>query len=326
MLKATLGMTTFVCIFAFCTGGETSERNDPTRPVCMDEDSTPAMKRALNDWIDVDFTNAPIDSVFRDLSRRFGVPIDFDDGTLVAAKIERDHPVTFKAARTKLAVVLEAIVSPHGLTAYDESDRFRIVEKEGHRRMNVVRFHPVADLILLPTGAWVDLGAEQVIQIIEDTVDRDVWEPNGGDATIQYYRTSISIIVNAPKVTHEKVHRLLGLLRKTRERTAQLLERHDLPSLEVALGEAGRVAVPPLGFFAPPSYPPAASVKAAMERFREMDASMQETSSKVYRLEMELEALKKASVPPPTPSPKANPASEMPMKKKAATSSGDPDF
>jgi hypothetical protein len=303
--------------------------DDLTRPIPLDDEPSPAMKKALNDWIDVDYSNVEIDAVFRDLSRRFGVPIEFDDATLVAAKIERDHPITFKATKTKLPTVLDAILSPHGLTAYDDADGFRVVERESQRRKNVIRFHPIADLILHSEGGWIDPGGVQIIQIIQDTVDRDVWEPNGGDATIQFYRTSISIIVNVPKDTQEKVHRLLGILRKTRDRSRELLARHDMPTLEQALLDADRVAVPPLGLFQPPAYPPAASVIATVDQVRQLNESLNDARSKLDRLTAEIEAMRKAAEvtkPPADSRQPLPPQSSSKRKKTPGTSDGDPDL
>lgn len=303
--------------------------DDLTRPVNLDEDPPLAMKKALNDWIDVDYSNVAIDSVLRDLSRRFGVRIEFEDATLVAAKIERDFPVTLKASRTKLPAVLEAILSPHGLTAFDDADGFQVVEKEWSRKPNVIRFHPIADLILLPNGSWIDPDGVQIIQIVQDTVNRDIWEANGGDATTQFYRTSISIIVNAPKDVHDKVHRMLGVLRKTRDRTRDLLARHDLPTLEQVLIDADRVAVPPLGLFQPPAYPPAASVIATVETVRQLNESLNDARSKLDRLTFEIEEMKKAAAvtKPPAESPPASPPNSSSKRKKTpGTSDGDPDL
>src|SRR5687768_2982197 len=220
-------------------GTSTSTRSefddDPALPLSFEEERTDAMRKALKQTIDVAFKNEPLESAIAQIAKRAGVSIHLDPVSLANAMVDRTQPVTVALSRIHLTSALEAILDPLNLTLDVRPDHFVVIDKESTRRTNVVRFYPVADLVLNRSGGWLDPDGAAISQIIYDTIDRDVWEPNGGDATIAFYPSGIALVINAARETHWKVFEMFGMLRQIREQTARLLERHDLPALEDAL-------------------------------------------------------------------------------------------
>ena len=315
-------------------GSTTSESavqdDDVTAPIPPEDVPSPAMKKAMNAVIDVELVNLPLGEALLQLSRRHGVDISFYDG-YSAKEIEayRNRTVTFSAKRTNLFAALQSIARELDLAVVNDSRSFVIYERnDSSARPRFVKFHPVADLVVHHTGGWIDPYAETVIQLIQDTVDRDIWEPNGGDCTIQFYRTTITLVVHCPRDTHEKVNRLLDLLRKTRERTIQLLERHNLPALEDILVQQDRAVGSPLGFYSPPQYPSASEIHGALSRLSTVDSAQNNLSSKVSELEREIQSLKTRLDPKPPQELKPIPSKpgEPPSPKKKKATTDDPDF
>ena len=62
-------------------------------------------------------------------------------------------------------------------------------------------------------GAPWDNGA-LLVNLIQNTIDPDVWRDNGGNASIHYYQPGRVLVINASQKTHEKTEDLLWKLRR----------------------------------------------------------------------------------------------------------------
>ena len=61
-------------------------------------------------------------------------------------------------------------------------------------------------------GAPWDNG-QLLVNLIQNTIDPDVWRDNGGNASIHYYQPGRVLVINASQKTHEKTEDLLWKLR-----------------------------------------------------------------------------------------------------------------
>jgi hypothetical protein len=307
------------------------ENDDPRRPVAAAFENTPAMRNALQATIDVDFKDLPLQESLVQVGTRLGVSVVLDGPSLKEAKVDPRRLVTVKANGMRATRILEMILHPLNLAAEEREDHFLVVEKSNVDRKRHVRFYPVADFVLDGSGGWIDPHGEMVSQIIIDLVDRDVWEPNGGDAVVAFFPATMALTVYAPRDTQEKVFELLGRLRQTREQTIRLLSQHNLPLLEDVLAKRDLGAERPLGAFEPPNYPPAAKLEAAMSRFDALETSHRETTMRLARIEADLQRIKE---PPmevvrpktarrPTAAPTPQPAPESPTRMKKKTDDSD---
>jgi hypothetical protein len=65
-------------------------------------------------------------------------------------------------------------------------------------------------------GAWPRDQGAALVEIIERTVAPQIWDINGGQATIIYYEPLRALVVSAPLDVHERVIGLLDGLRQAR--------------------------------------------------------------------------------------------------------------
>lgn len=65
-------------------------------------------------------------------------------------------------------------------------------------------------------GAWPGDQGPALVDLIERTIAPDIWDVNGGQATIVYYEPLRALVVSAPLEVHERVIGLLGDLRDAR--------------------------------------------------------------------------------------------------------------
>lgn len=294
-----------VAIFGIIVGATFSPReaafapaDDATLPLDF-EDQTPALRSALSKAIDVDFEKAPLQKAVAVLSQQAGVNIVLDLTSLASAKVAVDQPVSLQVKRVRLTTALELILDEFNLTAEVRSDVIVVVDRQSAKKLNVFRLYPVADLIVNPNGGWTDPEGRRLAQVVFDSVDRDLWEPNGGDCTISFVLQGLAFNINAPNETHRKVKSLLDAVRRMREQTARLLERSDLGALEQSLVETDKTSVSPIGFYQPLEYPPAAKVQGVVEILPAISQIASNALSLAQRLEGELNQLRKAPNPGP---------------------------
>jgi hypothetical protein len=265
--------------------------DDLTRPVTTDPDQTPAMTKALASWIDVDFRQTPLDQAVESLSRQLGASIVLDEASLANAMVGRNQPITLTMRRVRLTSAFDAMLRPLNLEVDLRPDHLLVVDRESTRRTNVVRSYPVADLALDGNGRWVDPNATALIRLIQDMVDRDIWEPNGGDALANFHARTVAVVVNAPPDTHRKVADFLRLLRLTRERTEALLADRRVTTLERALVELDQASDAPLKLEMPAPYPPAENVLDGLDRVASAEMRLQESAVRIESLESRLKSL-----------------------------------
>jgi hypothetical protein len=213
---------------------------DFTSPLSAEDVPSPAMNRALQTWIDVDFDNVPLREFAARLSAQVGVNIAIDVVGIEKAGGKRDQSVTARLQRVRLLSALEVALRPFNLAVDVRPDYLMIVDQKDVAKVNVQHAYPTADLMIDGTGRWLDPNGVSHVQLIQDLVDRDIWETNGGDATIQFHAPSISLAVNAPRETQRRVAAFLDLLRRTREQTIHLLRQRELAKLEQVLLDLDR--------------------------------------------------------------------------------------
>jgi hypothetical protein len=311
----------------------------PTEAIEFSEES-PAIRLAQSKLIDVDFEKTPLNQAMAFLARQTGINIILDARSLANAMVDKDQPVSLHLKRVRLTTAFELLLDDLHLMADFGPDVVMIVDRESTRRFNALKIHPIADLILNPNGGWIDPDGRRLAQVIQDAVDRDVWEPNGGDATISFVIQGIAFHINAPKDTHLKVKHVLDTVRRSRDQTARLLQRADIGALEQSLVESDRNSVSPIGMFAPEEYPPAAQIHSLIARCVQLSETAGSAYSLAQRHDGELAKLRKevdelnelckqlkpAPAPVSTLGPDRIPRPAPSKKQRKGESSNDSDF
>ncbi|HAC93067.1 MAG TPA: general secretion pathway protein GspD, partial [Planctomycetaceae bacterium] len=63
--------------------------------------------------------------------------------------------------------------------------------------------------------AMADFGS--LMTLVQQTIEPDSWQANGGTSTMLPYQANLSLIVSAPQTTHEKIADLLESLRRLQD-------------------------------------------------------------------------------------------------------------
>jgi hypothetical protein len=271
---------------------QTPRANDPTEPIDGREEQSAEMRAALSKWIDVDFEKVPFQQAVRKLSEQAGVSIVLDETSLANAMVDKNSVISLHVKRVRLTSALQLILDPLNLDADFRPDVVVIVDKESMKKTNVAKVYPVADLVIAPGRSQGDLHA-LLIRITEDLIDRDVWEPNGGDAQMEFFPNTLSMSVSAPLNTQRKVQSFFAMLRTCRSQTIQLLEERDLGKLEEVLVQLAAAPDAPIKLKLPPDYPTPAQIQNAMSEMADAKARADQAVSRVKYLESQVEALRK---------------------------------
>jgi hypothetical protein len=232
---------------AFSVGfpaGDSDDEEALFRPLSADPEPTPAMQTALASWIDVRFQATPFEAAVASLSKQVGVSIVVDPLLVGKNSVKLDHPVSFELQRVRLLSALEVLGRRFDLIADVRPDFIMLVER-GEDKTNVRRAYPAPDLLLDRNGKWIDYASSWLIALLQDCVERDVWEPNGGDATIMFHPSSMTLMVNAPRPVQQKVAEAFGLLRRGRDQTRRWIALRQTAPLEQVLSELERAYADP---------------------------------------------------------------------------------
>jgi hypothetical protein len=229
----------------------------------------------------LNYKETPLRELLADLSVRFKTSIHLDEQGLANAMVHAAVPVTISVSNVTLKAGLKLILQPLRLDAAPRDGLLVVTDLESLKKINVLVGYPVADLILSPRGGDVLDGSASLIRLITETVDKDVWEVNGGDGTVLYFRPALLFLINASPDTHEKVAELLAMLRKTQSRVNEILKNTQWRDRAELLS---KLKEPPVSLAVnpPASPPPEAALQIAAEAKRVADAAM--------RLSLRLEA------------------------------------
>lgn len=224
--------------------GDSDDEEVLLRPLSGEPEPTSAMRAALASWIDVRFQTTSFESAVASISKQVGVSIVIDPALVGRDAVKLEHPVSFELQRVKLLSALEVLGRRFDLVADVRPDFIMLVER-GEDKRNVCKAYPVPDLLLDRNGKWIDYASSWLIALLQDCVERDVWEPNGGDATIMFYPSSMTLMVNAPRPVHQKVAEAFGLLRRGRDQTRRWIALRQTVPLEQVLSELERAYADP---------------------------------------------------------------------------------
>jgi RNA polymerase sigma factor (sigma-70 family) len=168
-----------------------------------------AMREALESPVSVDFKDAPVRQIIKELATLTGLNLVADTRPLERDGLSLDTRLTVKLDRVTLKTCLKMILRQAGMTYVVENDEvIRVTSPEGARGNQMVRSLPVDDLVR-PDG-----NADALIKVITNTIRPDAWSTAGGSGTIEYYPVGRSLIVNQHPETLEQVEVLLEALRR----------------------------------------------------------------------------------------------------------------
>lgn len=192
---------------------------------------------------DVSFQDAPLDQIFGWLAELTPMSVTPRWRTLEYAGVERDQPITLEAHNLRLSqllwLILEEAGGPDLNLAYQASDNLLIIStEEDLKRTMLVKVYDAADLaVRVPdfrdaphisldqssagpfSGAQAsgregyDPGekgagdAQQIADVIVETIEPDSWSSNGGSGAIRVFRDLL--IVRNSVFVHQEIGGLI---------------------------------------------------------------------------------------------------------------------
>ena len=187
----------------------------PVDPTAAKKSARPSGGRqtrpaALDQPTDCRFVKTPLGEVASFFAKRHGTGVTLDEEALREAGIAFDAPVTAEVRGVSLAAALNLVLSQVGLTWTADAKGLRITTPQAAERAMVLVTYDLRGLV--PAGNAADL--QNLIDILQMTVDPRTWEDNGGPGTSLALPATSAIQVRQTYQVHRKIEQLLAELRR----------------------------------------------------------------------------------------------------------------
>jgi hypothetical protein len=149
----------------------------------------------------VNFRDVPLEQVLQFLQKEVGQPMIVDKSALEDLKIGYD--TTISAAlpkRISKRTLLRRVLADLGLTYIVKNEVIEVTSLLRAQNETVVRYYPI-DNFISPTGVFTlnpinsPFQVEQLVELIQTTIDPGSWQKNGGQGTIVYHAPSRTLII-----------------------------------------------------------------------------------------------------------------------------------
>jgi RNA polymerase sigma factor (sigma-70 family) len=170
------------------------------------EDSkTEMIREALREVVEeVSFNEMPLAGVVAALGKKLDFDLKLDEKSLEEEGLTPDEPITLELKSMSLRNALYHILEPLHLA--HEIDHDVLVVRSQSTIKGQVRTYDLS--VILPDNST----AEQLMQIIERSIEPDSWDAAGGNSTCDVFGSLL--VVRAPDSIHEQIEELLRLLSK----------------------------------------------------------------------------------------------------------------
>lgn len=173
-----------------------------------------ALLQALNTPVTVSFKGSRFEDVLEYLSTITGQSILVDKTALEEAQITYDTPITVHAKGVTVRTLLRKVLNDLGLAYIIKDETIQAVTLQRARESLVVRSYYIGDLLAglnsLPgfgfgPGPDPQLALQtvnQLIDMIQSSVEPSSWKINGGPGTITFSPASLSLVVSQSAEVH----------------------------------------------------------------------------------------------------------------------------
>jgi len=164
----------------------------------------------------LDFVQQPLSDVAAILSETYDVPIQFDTRALEAVAASPDVQVTIRLSNVPLRSALRLILGQADqLTYIVRDDVLMITTYEVAETWMETHIYDVADAM-----SAFDIGVEEMIKVISETVNRESWSENGsGAGTIEPLGKG-HLAISQSQAVHEEIARFLQQITSHAKRSA----------------------------------------------------------------------------------------------------------
>jgi hypothetical protein len=185
-----------------------------------------AILQALGSPLTLKFKSERFEEVIKYLSDRMGQPIILDKTALQDAQVDYNTPVTIEAKGLAARTVLRKILSELGLTYIIRGEAIEVTTPLKAKETMVVRSYYLGDLLQAPGGlgglmslqlfgpvvTQLEMAKQinQLIEMIQSSIDPSSWQVNGGSGTIAFHPPSMSLVIKQSAEVHSMLSGNLG--------------------------------------------------------------------------------------------------------------------
>jgi hypothetical protein len=171
-----------------------------------------ALLKTLNSTMSVDYDNDKFKAVINHIQDKTGLTIIVDEGSLNDAMTDYDAPVSFKIQKATVRTILKKILGDKGLTYIIKEGAIQVMTPKKAAEYTVVRAYAIDDLVAPSPQMQMMFGpfiaqaqmlrnAQQLINLIQMTVEPNYWQPNG-PGTIAFFPPTKSLLIRASAEMH----------------------------------------------------------------------------------------------------------------------------
>jgi hypothetical protein len=177
------------------------------RPVTVQPDPAEALRTALRQTVDIDWTNVPLDKALQELSERYGLRIDIDRAGLAeAGGIDPEKVLLNRRLQgIPLRGALELVLEPMALDYVWRDAGILVTTREKADTTFVAKVYQVADL----TKHQAQFDENALADAIRQLCLPDGWDRDEGSLEIR----PGMLLVNATRRRHEHIEDILEHLR-----------------------------------------------------------------------------------------------------------------
>lgn len=172
---------------------------------------------ALHKPVSFEFVDTALSDVVAFLRDQTGVGFVLDPTGLESLGIEVSEPVSIAVKEIELKLALDLILSRFDMDYLVRGDLIVITDSEQARERQETRVYPVLDLVQLDIGdgqrAWL---IEEMIEVVQESVDPTCWEVGGGDSTISFVPATGAFAIRASQPTHRQIAEFFEMVRSSR--------------------------------------------------------------------------------------------------------------
>jgi hypothetical protein len=166
-----------------------------------------AILKALNTPVTVAFKDSRFQDVIDYIQTLTNIPILLDQTALDEAKITSDTLITVKVKEVTVRTLLRKILGDFSLAYIIKEESIQVTSALKARETMITRTYNIGDLV--DTGGLDALrfgnpgistvqivqNVNAIIDLIQTSVDPDSWKKNGGQGTIAFHPSTMSLIV-----------------------------------------------------------------------------------------------------------------------------------
>ncbi len=180
-------------------------------------DKEKAILQSLNTLVSINFKETRLEDAIKYLSEKLGQPIILDRTALQEAQVNYESKVTMEIPRVAARTALRKLLGEFGLSYVIRDQAIEVTSTLKAKEMMVTRSYYLGDLVgigqlgglmelrlwgLPHTQAQMAKQVQQIIDVIQSSIEPSSWRENGGSGTISFNAPSMSLVIKQSAEVH----------------------------------------------------------------------------------------------------------------------------